>query len=95
MASPRSVILFHSNHQAIWASKVLRKAGVDHRMVPVPRELSSDCGYCVEISGEDAARAAEILRSAGVEFDRIEARGVTPPLRTHTSIDEGPRLPQA
>lgn len=67
-----SVVLFHSNNYSIWASNVLGKNGYKYKMVPVPRQLSSDCGYCVRINRDDAAAVKLLLEETGVEFDRIE-----------------------
>jgi hypothetical protein len=33
------------------AEKILKKHGIVHELVPVPRNLSSDCGMCVKLSG--------------------------------------------
>jgi hypothetical protein len=67
-----AVILFFSNNVTIWASTVLRKSGVEHKMIPAPRHLSSDCGYCIRIQIEDVTNASAILKSHKVEYDRIE-----------------------
>ena len=67
-----SVILFPSSTQSIWTSRLLKKAGVERKMVPVPRTLSSDCGYCVRIRSVDIETAKEVLHKAGIEFTRIE-----------------------
>ena len=67
-----SVILFYSTTSSIWTAHLLKKAGIERKMVPIPRYLNSDCGYCVRIKGEDIARAKEVLEKGGVEFDRIE-----------------------
>lgn len=67
--------LFHSTHHALWAEQVLVAAGVPARMVPVPRHLSSDCGYCVRFDRAHADRAAALLRLSGVEVDRIVPAG--------------------
>ena len=69
----QSVVIFHSGNHVIWAAKLLGKAGVSCRMIPIPRHLSSDCGYCIRIRGNDSGRVQEILREGGVEFDRVEA----------------------
>ncbi len=71
----KSVVLYHSNNHAIWTAKLLKKRGIHHKMISVPRHLSSDCGYCVEIRATDAALVEEILKENGVEFERIEALG--------------------
>lgn len=67
-----SVILFHSNNYSVWASNVLGKNGYAHKMIPVPRQLSSDCGYCVRIDSGDRDAVRRLLEETGVEFDRVE-----------------------
>ncbi len=68
-----SVILFFSNSYSIWTSKELKKRGIDHKMVPVPRHLSSDCGYCVRIKKEETESIKAVLIEKGIEFDEIVA----------------------
>jgi len=67
-----SVILFHSNNNAIWTKKVLKKEGIFHKLIPVPRHLSSDCGYSVKIENTDVEKVNSILLSTGIEFNSIE-----------------------
>lgn len=66
-----SVILFFSNSYSIWTSKELKKQGIEHKMVPVPRHLSSDCGYCVRIKKDDTELIQPLLIEKGIEFDQI------------------------
>ena len=66
-----SVILFFSNSYSIWTSKELKKRGIDHKMIPVPRHLSSDCGYCVRINRDDSKMIQSVLTEKGIEFDEI------------------------
>lgn len=66
-----SVILFHSGSNAMWTSKLLKKNTIDHKIIPIPRNLSSDCGYCVRINTDDADKAREIIEEKGIEYDRI------------------------
>jgi hypothetical protein len=66
------VILFYSVTASIWTARLLKKAGIERKMVPIPRYLSSDCGYCVRINREDIDQVKEVLTRGGVEFDRIE-----------------------
>ena len=61
--SGESVILFHSSNYAMWAADVLKKADIEYKLIPVPRDLSSDCGYCVRINTDIADRVNEILIS--------------------------------
>jgi len=70
--SEYSVILFHSNNHSIRMSNILKKKGIDHKMIPVPRHLSSDCGYCVRIKTSDREIVIKIIEENSVEFDSIE-----------------------
>lgn len=67
-----SVILFQSPNQSIWAARILKKAGIERRMLPAPRDLTSDCGYCVRIRSADLEQVKEVLEKGGVEYARIE-----------------------
>ena len=52
------VIIFDSVSSALLAEKILKKKDISHKVIPVPRHISSDCGVCI--------------RFAAVEKDRIE-----------------------
>lgn len=41
------VVTFFTHHSAQMTHKMLKKSGVDAKMAPVPRSLSSSCGSCV------------------------------------------------
>jgi hypothetical protein len=41
-------------------------------MIPVPRHLSSDCGYCVRVNNENVREIEEILKSSGIEYEGIK-----------------------
>lgn len=45
-------VLFHTIHDVLKAEKILKQHGVKHELVPVPRNLSSDCGMCVKLEDE-------------------------------------------
>ena len=66
-----AVILFHGTSHAIRAERVLHPAGIDCKLIPVPRHISSDCGVCVRIERTVADRALEALEAAGVEIEGI------------------------
>jgi hypothetical protein len=67
------VILVHSAGHAIRVERVLKKAGVDCKLIPIPRHIGSDCGVCIRISRNDmeAARAALIAGKVQIQ-DIIE-----------------------
>ncbi len=66
------VILVHSTSHAVAAERVLRRAGLKVRLIPTPRELSSDCGSALEILPDQREACEQALRQARVPIDRIE-----------------------
>ncbi len=70
-----SAILFRSSSHSVWAARILKKAGIERKMIPIPRPVSPDCGYCIRILSADAGRAEEALALAGIEFTRIAELG--------------------
>lgn len=67
-----SAILFRSSSHSLWAARILKKAGIQRNMIPIPRSVSADCGYCVRILSEDAHRVKEVLANAGIEYKSME-----------------------
>lgn len=43
---------FHTHLAALRSHRALTKAGLEARMAPVPRRISSSCGSCVYYSAE-------------------------------------------
>jgi hypothetical protein len=70
--SSYAVVLFHSTSHAIRGERVLVARGFDCRLVPVPRQISSDCGVCLRMAPEDVARAREVLEAVGLEVDAVQ-----------------------
>jgi hypothetical protein len=62
------VALFHSTQGALRAEKLLRAAGLTVKLIPVPRQLSSDCGVCVRFLWRDQAKVEAELERAGLEI---------------------------
>lgn len=44
------VAIFHSIHRVLRAEKILKSAKVDFLLIPVPRQLNSDCGLALRFS---------------------------------------------
>ena len=57
-----SVVLFHSTSHAIRAEKVLEEAGFRIKMIPTPRQLSSDCGMALRF---DRAEEEPVVATLG------------------------------
>lgn len=58
------VAIFHSIHRVLKAEKILKQAGVDFLLIPVPRQLTSDCGLALRFSPETKDSLLEILAAA-------------------------------
>jgi hypothetical protein len=65
------VVLFHSTAHAIRAEKVLGQAGFKIKMIPTPRQLSSDCGMALRFARADNGRVAAVLAENGVPTNGI------------------------
>lgn len=44
------VFLFPSVSHALKAEKILKEQGIVHKLIPVPRHISSDCGVCLRVA---------------------------------------------
>ena len=61
-APPYAVFLFPSVSHALKAEKILNAAGIAHKLIPVPRHISTDCGVCLRVAVEQQDQAAAALR---------------------------------
>jgi len=52
------IATFHTHLSALLTSRTLTSLGIQARMMPVPRKLSSSCGTCVRYLAEDANLSA-------------------------------------
>lgn len=68
-----AVILVHSTSHALRAEKLLSAANIPSKLIPVPRHLSSDCGSCLRILGDDTEQATQILAASAIEIAGIHA----------------------
>lgn len=68
-----SVVLFHSTAHAIRAEKVLAGAGFRIKMIPTPRQVSSDCGMALRFDREDQAGVVATLTDKRVPSNGIHA----------------------
>lgn len=66
--SGAGVVLFHTSSAALRAEKILSTAGITVKLVPTPRELSSDCGVALCFTDVTGRCVAALLESHCVEF---------------------------
>ena len=71
MTGEYAAILVYSTSHALKSERVLKGMGIECKLIPVPRHLSSDCGVCVRIKQKEKEMAGEALEAAGVEIEGI------------------------
>lgn len=73
------VAIFHSIHRVMKAEKILKGQQAPMLLIPVPRQLTADCGLAIRYSADDreliegllenaALPPAEVFRKQGDEF---------------------------
>jgi hypothetical protein len=67
----QGVILFPSIHFALQAEKMIKGKGFFIDLIPVPRQLSSDCGICMLIEWEEREKLYSLLEGGGVKIEGV------------------------
>lgn len=63
MTTPaRSVILFESVSATLLAEKTLKANEIPHKVIPVPKHISSDCGVCIRVNEDVVEQAVRVLQ---------------------------------
>jgi len=65
------VVIFHTSSSALRAEKTLVKGGLKVKLVPTPREFSSDCGMALRFDWPQETQVRQLLASASVETASI------------------------
>lgn len=66
--SKYGVVLFYTTSSAMRAEKILRKDNQTVKLIPTPRDLSSDCGIALRFDWNQADHVEDLLDAARVEF---------------------------
>ena len=61
--------LFKSVSHVIRAEKILKEARVPHKVIPVPRQISTDCGVCIRFLPEDREFLEKTLAGKVESYD--------------------------
>jgi hypothetical protein len=72
----KCIFLFSSIHHVMRAEKLLKGKGIKVDLIPVPREISSDCGVAVELSAESEEEAFVLLGENKVPVSERYTRGL-------------------
>ncbi len=67
----RAVVTFHSTSHAIQAEKACRAIGVEVKLIPTPRHISSDCGVALRFDYCERERVVAALAEKNVEISLV------------------------
>ena len=65
------VITFHTNYDTMNLQTHFKKAGIDGRLIPVPRTLSASCGMAWAGNPEDEDIIRSQIKADNLEIDSI------------------------
>jgi hypothetical protein len=65
------VVIFHTTTAVMQAEKILIKAGLNIKLMPVPREFSSDCGISIRFDWPQHEEVKRLLDESKVEIEAV------------------------
>ena len=65
------VFLFTTTWAALRAEKALLKVGLMAKLVPTPRQFSSECGLALRFEWSEVERARSLLSEAHLEYASV------------------------
>jgi hypothetical protein len=65
------VVVFYSTSWALKAEKVAKDGGFEVKLIPTPRQISSDCGTALRFRWEDREALLALLESKGVRIEGV------------------------
>jgi soluble P-type ATPase len=68
------VFVLYSIHNVMKAEKVLRSQGILFDTIPVPREISADCGMAILVARGDRQKVLKILAESRIDVKDVYLR---------------------
>lgn len=65
------IVTFHTTNQALTFEKVMKNNGVDVKLMPVPRQVSSSCGIAAQFPCELRNQIVKTCLEQNIEIDEI------------------------
>ncbi|HEU65469.1 MAG TPA: DUF3343 domain-containing protein [Chloroflexi bacterium] len=65
------VVLFYSTSEALRVEKLCKERDLRVKLIPVPRQLSSDCGICLRFEHDRESEVREILDERKIEIQGV------------------------
>jgi hypothetical protein len=69
------VMLFKSVSYVLKAEKILKREGLSHKLIPVPKDISADCGICLRFEPAIQSQIeTALLNKVEIEEIRVLAK---------------------
>lgn len=65
------IVTFHTTNHALTFEKVFREKGIDVKLMPVPRQVSSSCGTAAQFPCELKDKIITMCLEQHIEIDEI------------------------
>ncbi len=65
--STYGVILFHTSSKVFQTEKLFNQAKLKFKLIPTPREFSSDCGMAIRFDWNNLSQINNILNEMNIE----------------------------
>lgn len=62
------LLTFHSTHHALKAEKKLKEAGLEIMMIPIPRQITANCGTGIKFDLSAVAKVKEIINETQIKI---------------------------
>lgn len=63
------IVTFYTTSAAMAAEKTCKQAGIDGKIIPVPRELSSDCGLSWRTDPQKREQVEALFTAGALEVE--------------------------
>ncbi len=68
------IMTFHTTYHALNFEKALKGEGIEVKLIPVPRDLSSSCGSAARLYFKDKEKALTLVKEHNIELDEVYER---------------------
>ena len=69
--SDKGVILFHTTAAVMRAEKLILGKGLKVKLIPPPRQFSSDCGIAIQFEWADKDQVMQIIGESSLEYEAV------------------------
>ncbi|SKA10294.1 DUF3343 domain-containing protein [Selenihalanaerobacter shriftii] len=72
------LITFHSTHHTLKAEKCLKDVGIELMIIPIPQEITSNCGTGIRFDLEDLDKVKEVITKNKIRiwgYYKVEKKG--------------------